>query len=59
MVGRFGRPLGELGWLPRGFASVRPQNRPLLENLQDVLETYRIPCISTEYNREKNDGFWR
>ena len=42
MVGRFGRPFGDLGWLPRGFPSIRPQNRLLQENLQDVLETYKI-----------------
>jgi len=50
MVVRFGRPLGDLGWLPRGFPSIRPQNRPLQENLQDVLETYMIPCSSIGYN---------
>jgi len=50
MVGRLGRPLGDLGRLPRSFSSIRPQNRPLQENLHDVLETYRIPCISIGYN---------
>ncbi len=43
MAGRFGGPLGDLGRIPRGFPSIRPQNRPLQENLQDVLKTYRIP----------------
>ena len=59
MVGRFERPLVDLVWLPIAFPLIRPQNRSLQENLQDVLQTYRIPCISTEYNREKNDGYWR
>lgn len=39
MVGRFGRPLGDLRRLPRGFPSIRPQNKLLQKNLQDVLET--------------------
>jgi len=59
MVGSFERHLGDIVWLPRDFPSIRPQNRPLQENLQDVLETYRIPSISTRYNREKNEGCWR
>jgi len=59
MVGRFGRPLVDLVWFPRGFPLIQPQNRPLQESLQDVLETYKIPCISTGYSREKNDGCWR
>jgi len=33
MVGRFGRPLGDLVWLPGGFPSIHPQIRPLQENL--------------------------
>ena len=33
MVGMFGRPLGDLGWLPIGFPSIWPQNKPLQENL--------------------------
>ena len=48
MVGWCGRPLGDLWGLPRGFPSIQPQNSPLQENLQDVLETYRIPCISID-----------
>jgi len=59
MVERFGGPLGDLGRLPRGFPSIRPQNKPLQENLQDVLETYRISCISTRCSCEQNDGCWR
>jgi len=47
MVVRLGRPLGNLVWLPRYFPSIQPQNRPLEENLQDVLEVYKIPYIST------------
>ena len=42
MVGWCGGPLGSFWWLPRGFPSIRPQNRPLQENLQDVLETYKM-----------------
>lgn len=53
MVGRFGGPLGDLVWLLGGFPSIRPQNRPLQENLKDVLETYKIPCISTRYSQRK------
>ena len=56
MVGRFWGPLGDLGRLSRGFPSIQPQNGPLQENLQDVLETYMIPYISTGCCHEKNDG---
>jgi len=38
------------------FPSIQPQNRSLQENLQDVLKTYKILCISIGYNQEKNDG---
>ena len=56
---RFGGPLGDLGRIPRGFPSIRPQKSPLQENLQDVLETYKIPYISTGCSHEKNEGCWR
>lgn len=53
MVGRFGRPLGDLGRFHRRFPSIQPQTRPL----QDVVETYKIHCISIGYSQEKNHGF--
>ena len=56
MVKSLGRSLGDFVWLPRGFPSIRCQNRPLQENLQGVLETYRIPCIYIGYSQEKKMG---
>jgi len=56
MVGRFGRPLGDLVWISRGFPSIRPQNRPLQENLQYVQKTYKIPCISIGITKRKMIG---
>lgn len=37
-MGRWlGRKVGVFSYLPRGFFTIRPQNKPLQVNLQDVL----------------------
>ena len=59
MVGRLGIPLGDLVWLPRGFPLIRPQDRPLQENLQDPLKTYKIQPKEKEWILKVMESLWK